>query len=127
MRITFRQRGNFNRLEKYLSKSIDAVTLNHLQRYGEEGVEVLRAATPVRSGVTAMSWRYEIKKTGSGYALEFHNDNVVAGWFNVAIMLDVGHGTGTGRQRPGRGGTGQREADPLRTGRTGRPLRPLQA
>ena len=96
MRITFRQRGNFNRLEKYLSKSIDAVTLNHLQRYGEEGVEVLRAATPVRSGVTAMSWRYEIKKTGSGYALEFHNDNVVSGWFNVAIMLDVGHGTGTG-------------------------------
>lgn len=96
MRITFKQHGNFNRLEKYLSKSIDTITLTHLNRYGKEGVEVLKAATPVDSGVTANSWTYEITQTGSGYALEFHNTNVVDGWFNVAIMLDVGHGTGTG-------------------------------
>ena len=96
MRITFRHRGNFNRLEKYLGKSIDAVTMNHLNRYGEEGVRVLSASTPVDTGKTATSWRYEIEKTGSGYSLSFHNDNVVAGWFNVAIMLDTGHGTGTG-------------------------------
>lgn len=102
MKISFRQHGNFNRLEKYLSKSIDAVTLNHLQKYGEEGVQVLKAATPVDSGVTAESWRYDITTTSSGYALEFHNDNVVNGWFNVAIMLDVGHGTGTGGWVEGR-------------------------
>lgn len=96
MRITFRHRGNFNRLEKYLSKSIDAVTMNHLNHYGEEGVRILSASTPVDTGKTAMSWRYEIEKTSSGYSLSFHNDNVVNGWFNVAIMLDVGHGTGTG-------------------------------
>ena len=96
MRITFRHRGNFNRLEKYLSKSIDAVTMNHLNHYGEEGVRSLSASTPVDTGKTAMSWRYEIEKTSSGYSLSFHNDNVVNGWFNVAIMLDVGHGTGTG-------------------------------
>ena len=96
MRISFRQRGNFDRLEKYLSKSIDAVTFNHMKRYGEEGVQVLQAATPVDTGVTAMSWSYEISGSGSVYSLTFHNSNVVAGWFNVAIMLDVGHGTGTG-------------------------------
>ena len=96
MRFSFRQHGNFNRLQKYLSKSIDAVTMNHLQRYGEEGVQVLQAATPVDTGKTAMSWRYEISSNGSVYSLSFHNDNVVNGWFNVAIMLDTGHGTGTG-------------------------------
>lgn len=96
MRITFRQHGDFKRLEKYLSKSIDAVTLTHLHKYGEEGVLALKAATPVDSGVTASSWSYEIKQNGDVLALEFHNSNVVDGWFNVAIMLDVGHGTGTG-------------------------------
>lgn len=96
MEITFRNHGNFSRLHKYLSKASDAVTLAHLQKYGEEGVEALKAATPVDSGKTAMSWRYEINNNGSVYSIEFHNDNVVNGWFNVAIMLDVGHGTGTG-------------------------------
>lgn len=102
MGITFRQRGNFNRLEKYLTKAIDAVTLNHLKKYGEMGVEALKAATPVETGVTAMAWSYEIKQTGSGYAIEFHNGNVVDGWFNVALMIDTGHGTGTGGWVEGR-------------------------
>lgn len=96
MKISFRQRGNFNRIEKYLSKPINSRIMSHLNRYGEEGVQALQAATPVDSGKTAMSWRYEISNNGSIYSLSFHNDNVVNGWFNVAIMLDTGHGTGTG-------------------------------
>ena len=102
MKITFRQHGDFSRLTKYLSKAIDAVTMAHLQKYGEMGVEALKAATPVDSGATANAWRYEITATGSGYSIEFHNDNVVDGWFNVALMLDVGHGTGTGGWVEGR-------------------------
>ena len=96
MKITFRQHGDFSRLSKYLSKSLDTIAMRHFQRYGEEGVEALKAATPVDSGKTATSWSYEIKQNGSVYSLEFHNSNVADGWFNVAIMLDVGHGTGTG-------------------------------
>lgn len=96
MKITFREHGNFNRLEKYLAKAVDAVTFSHLNKYGEKGVELLKAATPTRSGATAQSWRYEINSSGSTYSISFHNDNIVNGWFNVAIMLDVGHGTGTG-------------------------------
>lgn len=96
MKVTFRHRGDFSRLKRYLSKSIDAVTMAHLQKYGEMGVEALKAATPVDSGATANAWRYEITSSSSGYSVEFHNDNVVDGWFNVALMLDVGHGTGTG-------------------------------
>lgn len=102
MSIYFRQHGDFKRLQKYLSKAIDAVTLTHLQKYGEMGVEALKAATPVDSGVTAMAWSYEIKETESGYSVEFHNGNVVDGWFNVALMIDVGHGTGTGGWVEGR-------------------------
>lgn len=96
MKIYFKHRGDFKKLGKYFTKAIDAVTLTHLQKYGEMGVEALKAATPVDSGVTASSWNYEINTTSTGYAIEFHNSNVVNGWFNVALMLDVGHGTGTG-------------------------------
>ena len=102
MRITFRHKGKFLRLDRYLAKAIDAVTMEHLSRYGEEGVEALKSATPVDSGVTAQSWRYEIEATKTGFAISFHNDNIVDGWFNVALMLDVGHGTGTGGWVEGR-------------------------
>lgn len=102
MRIRFRHKGNFSRAKKYFSKAIDAVTLEHLSRYGEEGIEALKSATPVESGATSLAWRYTIDKTPTGYAISFHNDNVIDGWFNVALMLDVGHGTGTGGWVEGR-------------------------
>ena len=102
MGIYFRQKGDFQRLQRYLAKAIDAVTLVHLQKYGEMGVEALKSATPVDSGATAMSWSYEIAQTNSGYSIEFHNSNIVDGWFNVALMVDIGHGTGTGGWVSGR-------------------------
>lgn len=98
MRITFRQHGDLSRTRRYLVKveKINALTISILEKYGKEGVEALKSATPVRSGTTADSWRYEIKNSGSVIAIEFHNDNITSGWFNVALMLDLGHGTGTG-------------------------------
>ena len=102
MRITFRHKGNFARIDKYFSKVIDSITLDRLSRYGDQGVEALKSATPVDSGKTADSWRYEVGKTSTGYSISFHNDNVIDGWFNVALMLDVGHGTGTGGWVEGR-------------------------
>lgn len=96
MRISFIQHGDFSRLKKYLEKSYDAIIEQRLHRYGEQGVEALQASTPVGSGKTMQSWSYEIGHDGSAYSLSFHNSNVVDGWFNVAIMLDTGHGTGTG-------------------------------
>lgn len=102
MYITFRHRGNFSRLQKYLSKAIDSVKLEHLSRYGEEGVRALMSATPVDTGITAMAWRYEINTTPAGYSISFHNDNIVDGWYNVALMLDVGHGTKNGGWVEGR-------------------------
>lgn len=98
MRITFRQHGDLSKTRSYLVKveKIDSLTNSILKKYGKEGVEALKASTPVRSGTTADSWRYEIKNSGSVIAIEFHNDNISDGWFNVALMLDLGHGTGTG-------------------------------
>ena len=61
--ITFKHRGNFNRVEKFLNSIKGAGYLNQLDKYGQEGVNALAAATPVDSGKTASSWTYEIVKT----------------------------------------------------------------
>lgn len=102
MGIVFRQKGNFSKTKRYFSKLSRLSTLKILSRYGEEGVEALKSATPVESGETSLAWRYEIEETSDGYSLVFHNDNVIDGWFNVAIMLDVGHGTKNGGWVEGR-------------------------
>ncbi len=67
-----------------------------LGKYGVEGVEALRQATPKRTGLTANSWYYEIEDRDGVAYLIFKNSNVVHGWYNVAIMLQYGHGTQSG-------------------------------
>ena len=61
----------------------------------------LQAHTPVDSGITANSWSYEIKDDGTNLQIIWTNDNVNDG-VNIAIILQYGHGTGTGGYVVGR-------------------------
>lgn len=78
------------KLKKLLGKNIFA----SLDRYGQRGVEALAAATPVETGLTADSWEYEIVKSPRP-GIRWYNTNVVNGT-PVVIMIQYGHGTGTG-------------------------------
>lgn len=93
--IRFRHKGDFARTERFFAAAKDAAYLKVLDKYGQAGVEALASATPKDSGETAASWGYEIAQTGSGYALYFTNSNVHQG-VNIAVILQTGHGTGTG-------------------------------
>lgn len=66
-----------------------------LNKYGVAGVNALAAATPKESGKTAASWGYEIEKDENGYTIYWTNDNINEG-VNIAVILQYGHGTGTG-------------------------------
>ena len=59
-------------------------------------MEALRESTPIDSGETANSWDYEIEMNGDSATITWTNSNIKEGWFNVAIMLQYGHGTGNG-------------------------------
>ena len=96
MKISFRHKGSFKNTEKFLKKAEKADYWSRLERFGEEGVEALSSATPVDSGKTAQSWRYEIHKTAEDCAIVWYNDNNAEDWFNVAIGLQYGHGTNGG-------------------------------
>ena len=61
----------------------------------------MKKSTPVDSGKTASSWRYELKRTSGGYSLTWVNDNIVDG-VPIAILLEYGHVTRTGGYVSGR-------------------------
>lgn len=99
IRIT--SKGDFSKATRWLERAKEKLRIGILDKYGEEGVEALSNATPVDSGATASSWRYEIQNSSTGAKLSFHNDNINKG-VNIAIIIQYGHGTGTGGWVEGR-------------------------
>ena len=99
--ISFRQKGDFSKLSKYFEKMKEAAKIGVLDKYGREGVAALSSATPVESGKTASSWSYEIERQNVAVSIVFKNSNVNKG-VPIAIILQLGHGTGTGGWVEGR-------------------------
>lgn len=93
--IRFKHRGDFRHTEAFFSRIRRRSYINILQKYGQAGVEALAASTPKDTGETASSWSYEIVQTRNGYSIFWNNSNVNQG-VNIALILQYGHGTGTG-------------------------------
>lgn len=72
-----------------------------LEKYGALGVAELSAATPVESGETAASWSYTIVQRPGYYSIRWHNSHQNDG-VPIAVILQYGHGTGTGGYVEGR-------------------------
>ena len=99
--ISFRQQGDFSKLTGFLEKAKEIVKIGNLDKYGREGVAALSSATPVESGLTANSWTYKIEQNNGSATISFHNTNIQNG-IPIAIILQYGHGTGTGGWVQGR-------------------------
>ena len=93
--ISFRHKGDFSKLTRFLERAKGSVGLGFLDKYGREGVAALASATPVDTGLTASSWYYKIERTTNGATINFYNSNVQNG-VKIAVILQYGHGTGTG-------------------------------
>lgn len=99
--ITLKANGDFSKTRRWLERAKEQLKSGLLDRYGKEGVAALSLATPIDSGITADSWRYEINWNQNGTSISFHNDNINRG-INIAIILQYGHGTGSGGYVQGR-------------------------
>ena len=99
--ITFRHKGDFSKLTRFLEKAKETVRLGDLDKYGREGVAALASATPIDTGLTASSWYYEIENKNGRATISFHNSNIQNG-VPIAIILQYGHGTGNGGWVEGR-------------------------
>lgn len=99
--ITFSSKGDFRNTENFLKKMSRRDIYRSLDRYGQEGVSALSAATPVESGLASASWSYEVEVSKRSASISWLNYDVENG-FPVAIMLQYGYGTGTGGYVQGR-------------------------
>ena len=99
--ISFRHKGDLSKTTRFLEKAKRAFRLSDLDKYGRAGVEALAAATPVESGLTASSWEYKIESKNGSITITFYNTNIQNG-VPIAIILQYGHGTGTGGWVEGR-------------------------
>lgn len=99
--IRFSHKGDFSKTIRFLNKSKSAIKSSIFDKYGKKGVAALASATPVDSGLTADSWRYEITHSKAGITLNFYNTNIQNG-VPIAIILQYGHGTRNGGWVEGR-------------------------
>lgn len=99
--IKFRHKGDFSKTLKYLGKVKKPIRPGILDKYGQEGVAALASATPVDTGLTARSWYYKIENNNGSSKISFFNSNIQNG-VPIAIILQYGHGTGTGGWVEGR-------------------------
>lgn len=93
--ITFTSSGSFDNTENFLKRMSKADVMPILTSAGQRGVAILSTTTPVDTGKTASSWSYKVTRTKDSYRLDWSNSNSQNG-SNVAVLLQYGHGTGTG-------------------------------
>lgn len=95
MGIVIRHKGSFKNTERFFTKMSRWEIRNILDKYGAQGVAALSAATPMRTGETAGAWNYQIEGSKGTYSIIWNNENVNNG-VNIALIIQLGHGTGTG-------------------------------
>lgn len=93
--------GSFKKTEAFLRKMSDGDIYKSIEAGAREGVRALAAATPLDSGLASDSWGYQIERSGKAVTIKWTNTDVENG-FPVAIMLQLGYGTGTGGYVQGR-------------------------
>ena len=101
MGIVIKHYGSFRNTERLFQKLNRFEISNVLDKYGQKGVAALSSATPIDSGETASSWGYMVERKGTSYSITWTNNNINDG-VNIALILQTGHGTGTGGYVQGR-------------------------
>lgn len=102
LRINLKVKHSGTDMLGWLNRMSKRDYLNELDKCGQIGVESLRDNTPVRTGLTAASWSYKVETSGHTVRIIWSNSNVTRAGQPIAIMLQYGHGTGTGGYVVGR-------------------------
>lgn len=100
--FSLKSRGDWSKTKKFLAKASSPEYLTILNMYGDKGVAALSAGTPIDEGETAASWGFEVEITKTGASIIWTNSNLTSQGTPIAIMLQYGHGTGTGGYVKGR-------------------------
>lgn len=96
MRIGFSTKGDFDAITKWL-KEVPETLPKGLDRIAEKGVTNLKNNTPKDTGATANGWQAEvIKGNNDKHNIVWTNTAHPQESANIALLIELGHGTGTG-------------------------------
>ena len=93
--IRIKAKGDFSKSTTFLERLREFIHKGNLDKYGQMGVEALRAATPKDTGKTSESWDYEIVHENGKVSIYWTNSNTNKN-VNIAVILQYGHGTRQG-------------------------------
>lgn len=94
MTVGLSSSGSLKKTMDFLRK-MQSSNFTGLESLAQRGVDALASATPVETGLTAASWSYVIEKKDGLTFVSWLNSSQVNGT-HVVILLQYGHGTGTG-------------------------------
>lgn len=100
--ISVESKGNTDNLERFLKEMKSQSMFDVLDSLAQDGVAALENATPRRTGMAAGSWSYEITMSNGGCTISWLNADKDSAGVPIVIMLQYGHGTGTGGYVQGR-------------------------
>ena len=92
--------GSFKKTDDFLARMLNDDLAARLKSYGQAGVHSLSKATPLETGETAHSWGFRVVQEKRGPTIQWFNTHVNDGVV-IAIIIQYGHGTGTGGYVPG--------------------------
>ena len=94
--ISLTHKGGFTNTERRLQRMSQGTIADALDKYGKLGVAVLASATPIDTGETRNSWEHKVERTGRGWKLSWSNQNKTITGDPIVLLIQHGHGTGTG-------------------------------
>lgn len=100
MKVKFSSKGDFSNAKRWLRSFKDNNFYDFLNSAGQMGVQLLTASTPKRSGETASGWQYRVEGKNDYTDLIFYNTAHPELEVNLAVLIQLGHGTGTGGYVP---------------------------
>jgi hypothetical protein len=93
--VSFSSSGSFDKTERFLRAMQKLEVEKIVKAAAQRGVTALARATPRDSGLASTSWGYVIENKRGSIMIGWTNKDVENG-FPVALMIQYGHGTGTG-------------------------------
>lgn len=99
--IRFTSHGSFDKTTKFLELMQSDKIFAELDRMGRIGRDALARSSPKDTGLMAQSWGYQVEHKRGFHSVSWFNTDREGG-VNVAVIVQYGHGTGTGGYVAGR-------------------------
>lgn len=100
MTIRFDTKGGFPNAEAWLKRMGSINPETAVRAIASDGTRSLASNTPKKTGETAAGWKEKITRKGNVVEVAWINTAHPEAGVNLAKLIDLGHGTGTGGYVP---------------------------